>query len=269
MRWIKTIAGGLYIHLLGFDLFVLKNFRRRAKNTIFDVNKSLSYFPEEIEDLKIYRRCLGQTDMIWTDNIYKQLRVLSFLQLVRMAAHNNGEGAFLELGVWKGLSSLMIANILRKEIISEQTIILVDSFEGGLSEKKPQDKNLVIDQSVTQVQKEKWQFASQKEDVAFVMSNFRNVVILEGWVPEILHQLDVWETFAFVHFDMDLFEPTEKALVLLWERILPKGVLVFDDYNSTQFPGVTEAVRKFAETKQEEIEIFFEVPFGSAWIVKR
>ena len=68
---------------------------------------------------------------------------------------------------------------------------------------------------------------------------------------------------------MDLYEPTASGLRRLWKNLLPNGVIVFDDFNSTQFPGVTEAVREFVRNNEDEINLFYEVPFGSAWMIKK
>lgn len=267
--WIKKVTGGVQIRLLGFDFFLVRNLSARADNLIFDRNISNVYYPDRTEDLKLYETALFESEMVWTDNIYKQLRVLSFLQLVRWSATRNPSGCFLELGVWKGLSALMIAKTLRDKLSSNQILILVDSFEGGLSQKSSQDKNLVIEQSRADIEAEKRQFSSRKEQVARVLSGYDGIQLIEGWVPDVLVELDTQVFFSFIHFDMDLYEPTASGLRKLWKNLLPSGVIVFDDFNSTQFPGVTEAVREFVRNREDEINLFYEVPFGSAWLIKK
>jgi predicted O-methyltransferase YrrM len=48
---------------------------------------------------------------------------------------------------------------------------------------------------------------------------------------------------SFLHLDMDVKEPTVFALEKLWERVVPDGVIVFDDYSAVA--GETDAVDEF------------------------
>jgi hypothetical protein len=45
---------------------------------------------------------------------------------------------------------------------------------------------------------------------------------------------------ALLHLDMDVHEPTAFALEHLWDRVVPGGLLVIDDYNAVE--GATRAV---------------------------
>lgn len=269
MLTINRVVGGFKISVFGLEAFFVRNRDGRAHNCVVNLNHSKSFFPETSPDLKLYQEALEVSGMQWTDNIYKQLRVLSFLQLVRESAKRNTSGSFVELGVWRGLSAFMIGKVIREELGADHKILLVDSFEGGLSGKSVQDANLVFVQDSNQIIAEKMQFSSSRSQVESVMATFDNVEIIEGWVPDVLTQIEDGEAIAFIHFDMDLFEPTVGALEALWGRVQPGGILVFDDYHSTQFPGVTTAVGDFVEAREGEIDLFYEVPFGSAWIVKR
>jgi hypothetical protein len=52
---------------------------------------------------------------------------------------------------------------------------------------------------------------------------------------------------ALLHLDMDVYEPTKYALEQLWDRIVPGGVVVVDDYNAVA--GATEAVDEFMQSR--------------------
>ena len=47
----------------------------------------------------------------------------------------------------------------------------------------------------------------------------------------------------FLHLDMDVMESTEHALNMLYERVVPNGLIVFDDYSSVA--GETDAMDEF------------------------
>ena len=55
-----------------------------------------------------------------------------------------------------------------------------------------------------------------------------------------------------LHLDMDVKEPTSFALDLLYERIVPGGVIVVDDYNAVE--GATQAVDDFLQKTGLKIE---------------
>jgi hypothetical protein len=65
---------------------------------------------------------------------------------------------------------------------------------------------------------------------------------------------------ALLHLDMDVFEPTEKALELLYSRVVIGGLVIIDDYSSVE--GASIAVDNFV--KERDIKLkklsFYSVP---------
>lgn len=57
--------------------------------------------------------------------------------------------------------------------------------------------------------------------------------------------------FSLVYFDVDLYAPTRAALDLLYPRIVEGGILCFDEYTLTAWPGETRAVDEFMSTLPE------------------
>ena len=70
----SRIHGCFKLMIPGFDLFLVRNKNKVADNVIFDKTISISFGLEECEELSSYKRSLVNSDMEWTDNIYKQLR---------------------------------------------------------------------------------------------------------------------------------------------------------------------------------------------------
>ena len=65
----------------------------------------------------------------------------------------------------------------------------------------------------------------------FVQSRFAehpNVVVTKGRVPDSLGNAP--DKIAFLHIDMNSVEPEIAALDMLFDRMVPGGVLVLDDY---------------------------------------
>lgn len=66
--------------------------------------------------------------------------------------------------------------------------------------------------------------------------------IHKGVVPESFAGLED-SRVAFAHLDMDLYEPTLRAMEFIWPRLVEGGALVIDDYGS-EWTGVTMAVHE-------------------------
>lgn len=84
---------------------------------------------------------------------------------------------------------------------------------------------------------------------------FGNIELIEGNVFDTLEaylKQNPATRIALLHLDMDVKEPTEFALHRLYERIVPGGLIVLDDYNAVE--GATVATDEFA--KQHGLTIY-------------
>lgn len=262
---LTRIKGGFQLSIFGCNIMVMNNLTRRHDYIPFDKNISLGYVDRN-PYFEIYDECLVHTQMQWTDNVYKRHRVYSFLQLAETSLEDCSEGDVVEFGVWRGLSSRMLGLLCKKHNFDEK-LILVDSFEGGLSDKTANDENALYTQTANQIKLEKEQFSSSEHDLKQVMSEFNFVEIYNGWVPDILSDIKT-EKIRFLHLDMDLYQPTKDALLNCWPKIVSNGIVCFDDYNSSQFPGVTKVFDEFITTVESEIRLAYRVPMGGAFILK-
>jgi hypothetical protein len=70
---------------------------------------------------------------------------------------------------------------------------------------------------------------------------------------------------ALLHVDTDVYAPAQLALDLLWNRLVPRGILMLDDYNSVE--GETRAVGELIQREGLRIE---KMPYYSipSFIVK-
>lgn len=77
---------------------------------------------------------------------------------------------------------------------------------------------------------------------------FKNVSLVEGDIFETLPEyLDSFPAskISLLHLDMDVKEPTEYALDILYERVVPGGLIIFDDYSTVT--GATVATDHFVK----------------------
>jgi hypothetical protein len=92
---------------------------------------------------------------------------------------------------------------------------------------------------------------------------FENIELVKGNVfdtlPGYLEQ-NPETRLALLHLDMDVLEPTQFALELLYDRVVPGGLIVFDDYNAVE--GATIAMDELAAKRGLRLEKlpFYTVP---------
>jgi len=249
--------------LVGIEAFF---FRRRAicDHVCFDRNM-LEWFYEDSEERILYKKALSITGMQWSDNFVKQCRHYTLQKLVNKTLEQSLEGDVAECGCWKGTSSYQIASLMKNMAVTKNLHIF-DSFEGGLSDKGPQDKNVRINQSLQEITNESAGFISTEKEVRENLSAFDFIKYYPGWIPGRFKDVDRIK-FCFVHIDVDLYEPTKCSLEFFFKRLVVGGVIVVDDYGYTQFPGAKVAVDEFI-VRHPGI-FFLDSPIGGCFLIKQ
>ena len=73
------------------------------------------------------------------------------------------------------------------------------------------------------------------------------------------------QRFAFVHIDVDLYQPTRDSIEFFYPRLNPGGILLLDDYGFRSCPGATAAADEFFTDKDEAVA---NLPTGQGVVVK-
>lgn len=133
-------------------------------------------------------------------------------------------GSLAELGCYKGGSALMMAQSAPGKLLH-----LFDTFEG-----LPSDCPEGIHR--------KGEFAAETDGVHDLLKG-HNVVFHEGFFPTTTVGLED-EAYACVHVDGDLYQTTKDAIEYFWPRLVPNGVMVFDDVDWGHTPGVARALHE-------------------------
>jgi len=169
---------------------------------------------------------------------------------VKYLVENDIPGDFIECGVWKGGSCMLIARTLMVLGETDRNIYLYDTFN-GMTEPSEED---VIAWNGKPV-KEKWDsdregrtnhFTSWAVSLPAVKRNLEST----GYPPECLYYVagDVRDTLrtvrheriACLRLDTDWYDTTALELERLYPRLVPGGILVLDDYG--HFRGAKKAV---------------------------
>ena len=231
--------------------------------TAVDKNIWESYYLNDPK-IQLYYEGLKHSKNEWADNFYKQLRHYSLQELVGYVVQQEIKGDFVECGVWKGHSAYIISSILSKNGF-KGALHIFDSFEKGLSKKVEKDRNLKNELTESQVQEESNIFSSSEKEVSECLSEFQFVHLYKGWIPSRFNEVEDRQ-FAFVHIDVDLYEPILDSLNFFFPKLVKGGVIVLDDYGITQFPGAKKAADEFL--KKNTYQFFYEVPMGSSFLIK-
>lgn len=159
-------------------------------------------------------------------------------------------GDFIECGVWRGGSAILMAGMLAVREISDRRVWLADSFQ-GLPPANP-EKDGAFDSSIVNA---KGLAVSQET----VQANFEelgllgeNIRFLPGWFSETLPTAPI-ETIAILRLDGDFYDSTMDALTSLYAKVAPGGFVIIDDY---ALPFCRRAVEEFraAHGVREPIE---------------
>jgi O-methyltransferase len=159
-------------------------------------------------------------------------------------------GDTAECGVMNGASSWFICEHFEG---SGKTHHGFDSFE-GLPEPE-------------QVDGDYWRRgdASAAEETA--RANLRGfpVELYRGWIPERFEEV-ADRSFCFVQVDVDLHQPTRDSVEFFYPRMVPGGIMLFDDYGSEMSPGAAKAIDDFVADRPEPL---IELPTQQAFLIKR
>lgn len=158
----------------------------------------------------------------------------------------NIEGDFVELGCYKGDTSLLLAEVLREfnrvafvENSVEKSVKklwIYDSFE-GLPEKSDADKSVLGED----FRGGELYVTKREVKERFLRAGLPVPVIKKGWFKD-LSGADLPPMIAFAFLDGDFYESIRDSLKLVGPRMSAGGVIVVHDYTNPALPGVKKAV---------------------------
>ncbi|MCX5796582.1 MAG: class I SAM-dependent methyltransferase [Elusimicrobia bacterium] len=162
-------------------------------------------------------------------------------------------GSILEFGVFRGGGAFSFAQLsaILEPYNYQRRIIGFDTFEGfpEVSEKDaihgsktgPKKGDFYTTKGFDQELAEnvalfdKNRFLNHVEKISFVKGDINET--LPRFLKENRHLV-----VSLAYFDLDIHEPTKKALQMILPMIPKGGIIAFDELNNPQWPGETEAL---------------------------
>jgi len=161
------------------------------------------------------------------------------------------EGDFVELGCYRGETSVLLEKLLEKQG-SKKKLWIYDSFE-GLPKKTAEDASVAGDAF-----KEKELLVSKREVVErFKRAGLKLPVIKKGFFENLDPEKDFPEKISFAFLDGDLYNSIKTSLKLVAPKLAEGGTIIVHDYNNPKLPGSAKAVDEFLKKKPEfKLRIF-------------
>lgn len=194
-----------------------------------EVRKYNRGFPELWSNIEEFQRLIKELD---GHTLVSKDRCFMLYQLARYA--NSKEGEIGEVGVYKGGTGKLIA-----KTCPNKRIHLFDTFSGMPKE----------DPSIDHHRKGDFSDTSLESAQEFFM-DCDNVVFHPGFFPNTAHAVKD-RSFCFVYVDVDIYQSVKDCLEVFYNKMVPGGIIVFDDYEWKACPGVKKAVIEFLIDKDE------------------
>jgi len=176
---------------------------------------------------------------------------------------NNVPGDLMECGVWRGGACIFMAGYLRDRGIAGRKVILADSFDGLPPSTHEHDLKINLDKSV---------FPELAVSLDEVKANFEtyglltdDIHFLKGWFKDSLQETPS-DQLALLRLDGDLYESTMDALVALYDRVAPGGIVIIDDWGV--LPACRRAVEDFFAARGETVPEITEMDWSGVWFAK-
>lgn len=183
-------------------------------------------------------------------------RVHTLLWAAQQSLHV--EGDFVECGVWKGFSFGVVTHYMNWASISKD-LFLYDTFSGIPEAYNSENRSNAVYQ----------QQNAEDPDAIFKAAQARfdgleNVHLVRGTVPKTFAQACP-DKIALLHLDMNSAASEIAALEVLWDRVVPRGLIVFDDYGWAAYGAQKRAEDAFMAERGHTI---LELPTGQGLLVK-
>lgn len=151
------------------------------------------------------------------------------------------DGDFAEFGVWQGTTFLPMAECGAKV---GKVSHAVDSFRGCAA---PTERDVAPD-GVCRYGEGAFSVGGSRlfRQLTRPLYDAGAVVIWEGWIPGILAEMaPKVDALAFVHVDLDQFDPTLATLRWVWPRLSSGGVVCIHDWFEDRDYLATGAVKQW------------------------
>lgn len=168
-------------------------------------------------------------------------------------------GDFVECGVFRGFCSAVMTDYLNFEQV-DKTLYLYDTFTGI-----PEELNSEKHSNRGYIKALNGDRDSVYQHVKSRFASYNNVKVIRGILPTSFEQACP-EKIAFLHLDLNSSMAEIKSLEVLFDRISPGGIIVFDDYGQMPHKAQHLAENDYLAKRGYQL---LELPTGQGLLVKK
>lgn len=173
---------------------------------------------------------------------YTMIPVVLYIQNLRLVnKYRQIEGCIVECGTWRGG---MIGGIAK--MLGNREYYLFDSYEGLPEPNEGLDgasavawRNDTTSPNYLNNCSVEMSFAEE----AMKLAGAKKYNIIKGWFSDTLPHFDGTKKIAILRLDGDWYESTMDCLNNLYDRVVPGGIIIMDDYHV--WDGCSRAVHDF------------------------
>ena len=190
----------------------------------------------------------NRDEMTYEGDSWYTRRLLHFEQLLRQV--ENVEGRIVECGVGPG-RSIFAFSVLTQTVTRPREIWGYDTFEG-------MPPPTVEDGEANAGFAGIWSYSQSNVrkllefngvDRCFIQSQIQ---FKPGHLEDTLPDYD-GEPIALLHLDVDFYSSYKVALECLWPHVAIGGIVAFDEYQMSMWPGATQAIDEFFSSREESL----------------
>jgi hypothetical protein len=165
------------------------------------------------------------------------------------------EGDIAEFGVFQGGSAYFMASVMKHlKIDNKKKLFLYDSFSG-----------LPEQDSMDYFEQGSFTSGRNSEQLRNLLNEFNQIEVFEGNFSDTLPTSGL-KKLALAHIDCDQYSPTKYLCEYLYEKMVPGGIMMFQDYPLGIAYGERIAVDSFFKNKPENILFGYD---RAAFVIKR
>ena len=197
----------------------------------------------------IYRKCKDYS-------LTSLERMYALYKSVEYVVKSQIPGDFVECGVWRGGSAMVMAHALIKMKETSRRIWLYDTFE-GMSKPSEEDTScsdgsMAINKWRTKQTKDhcEWDYASLDEVTQnMLLTGYpeENLFFIKGRIEDTVPE-HMPSRIALLRLDTDWYESTKHELNHLFPLLIKHGILIIDDYG--HWAGSRKAVDEYFSQKK-------------------
>lgn len=200
---------------------------------------------------------------------YNVLSVASFTSFIKKI--DDIEGDIVECGIGRSRSLIILASLLVNSS-KQRSLYAFDSFEGfpeptkeDYSHRNPKKGEWSSSPSGKYTYNEEFCLTVLKE--AEIPLDKISLKITKGFFADSLPQAKI-NKIALLNIDGDLYSSYKDCLTYLYDKVVPGGIILFDDFSdesdkSPVFPGARQATYEFlgeelySQIKKNEYGVFY------------